>query len=97
MSSLRVALIAAFLAGCAGATTTSAPLAGAQCQELTADLAATHAERRAGLEKQQGAWKAVVPFAVVARYAKGKAEVAGAEERRAELQRELAQRDCRDE
>jgi hypothetical protein len=90
----NLALAAVLLAGCAGTPTNSAPTAAGDCKVLTASLATTDEERRAALDKQQGAWKAVIPVAVVVRYAKGKADAAEAEQRHADLQRELDARGC---
>ena len=70
------------------------PASIGNCKQLATAVAANEEARRVALEKQQGAWKVVLPFAVVARYAAGKAELKDAEERRATLQRELAQRGC---
>jgi hypothetical protein len=50
--------------------------------------------RRAALDKQQGAWKAVIPVAVVGRYARARAEAAEAGQRHADLQREHDARGC---
>ncbi len=92
----RITALAAFLiAGCATTTTPSvAPSSIGDCNELVAAMAATDEARQVALDKQQGAWKVVIPVAVVARYASGKAKVADADQRRAELERELEVRGC---
>jgi hypothetical protein len=86
--------LALLLAGCAAAPTTSAPVTAGDCDGLKASLAATEGERRAAIDKQQGAWKAVIPVLVAVRYAQGKAETAQADQRQTELQRELDARGC---
>jgi hypothetical protein len=90
----RFALAVLFLAGCAGAGTPAAPSATPECGELRSSIAATDEARRAALDIQQGAWKAVIPVLVAARYAMGQAEAADAEQRLAELQREFERRGC---
>ena len=85
-----LALVASMLVGCASVP--AEPVA--ECSQLRAELSATDAARSAALEKRQGAWKAVIPVAMAARYAIGSSELEAAERRRADLQRELAQRDC---
>lgn len=86
--------LALLVAGCAAAPGTSAPIAAADCDGLKASLAATEGERRAAVDKQQGAWKAVIPVLVAVRYAQGKTETAQADQRQAELQRELDAHGC---
>jgi hypothetical protein len=90
----NLALVAVVLGACAGAPTATPPSALGECAELRSSIAATDEARRAALETQQGAWKAVIPVLVAARYALGQAEVAQADGRRAELQRGLEQRGC---
>jgi len=90
----RLMLASVILAGCAGAGTSSAPVVAADCDELRARVALTDDERRAALDRQQDAWKAVLPFLVAGRYMKGKAEAAQADQRQADLQRELDARGC---
>lgn len=90
-----VTLLAVLATGCAAAVRTAqapAETAG-DCSQLPAEIAQSDEARRAALEKQQGAWKAVIPVAVAARYAMAKSELTAADERRATLQQQLEQ--CR--
>jgi len=83
------------LAGCASAPQDAAIVAAATtCSELGAQIAGTEDTRRSAAEKQQGAWKAVVPFAVAARYASGKSAVDEADEQLAALRAESARQGC---
>ena len=94
---LPIIVLAAMLsAGCSSAPSAArAPAESiAGCSELVAEMSASDAARSAALEKQQGAWRAVIPFAVAARYAIGKSERTEADQRRADLQRQFEQRDC---
>jgi hypothetical protein len=91
----NTALVALLIAGCTTTTTPSVgPSTMRDCNELVAAMAATDEARQAARDKQQGAWKIVIPVAVAARYATGKAQVAEAGQRRAELERELEVRGC---
>ncbi|WP_028998777.1 hypothetical protein [Azohydromonas australica] len=90
-------LAAASLAGCASpqAAPQRAPaLASLTCEALREDIARTEAARRAALDKQQSAWKAVVPFAVAGRYASGKSAATEAEQRLAALRAGLVDQGC---
>jgi hypothetical protein len=84
------------MAGCANspglpARTAQAP---SDCAELGAEIARTEDARRSAKAKQEGAWKAVIPFAVIARYASGKADSGEAEKRLEGLQAELKRQGC---
>lgn len=89
--------VAALASGCATsptrpspATTTTAP----DCRQLRAEIARTEEARRAALEKEQGAWKAVIPFVVAARYASGKSDAEQADQRLATLNAEFSRQGC---
>lgn len=90
-------VVAALATGCATAPT-SAPaatsVAATDCRQLAAEIARTEEARRAALEKEQGAWKAVIPFAVAARYASGKSDGENAEQRLAALNAEFSRQGC---
>ena len=63
------------------ATPTATPTAtGPGCRQLGAQIAQAEQARRAALENQKDAWKAVVPFSVAARYAKSKAATGQADQ-----------------
>ena len=89
--------IASRVAGCAQAPAKSAasPAAPvADCRALGADIASAEEARRTAHEKESTAWKAVLPFAVVARHAKGKAEGAQAEQRLVALKTQYGRQGC---
>ena len=71
-----------------------APASIYSCNELRAEIAeaerAKHAAERAG----DDAWKAVVPVAVIARFARGKKAAADAAERLAQLEAAADRRGC---
>lgn len=89
-SSLMAAALA--LQGCAG-TTPHAQVAG-DCSRLGADIAQTGEQRREAIEQGESAWKAVVPFAVLARKAKAKSVVEAADARLVELQAASERQGC---
>lgn len=87
------AALAALLSACA--TQTQAPITTASpsepasyvgCADLHADIAVATHEMQAARKRQADAWKVVVPFVVVARYANAGADVEAAEQRLASLQ-----------
>lgn len=89
--------IASLLAGCAQAPAKSAASPAAavtDCRTLGAEIAGAEAARRSAQEKESTAWKAVLPFAVVARHAKGKAEGAQAEQRLVALKSQYGRQGC---
>lgn len=90
-------LAAALLAGCASshrAPDAPRPAASLQCSELATEIAQVDRERQQAVEQQQGAWKAVIPFAVAARYAGARSDVGAADERLVELRGEFANKGC---
>lgn len=94
-----IALIAvtALTAGCAGAPASStAPAASMAtgCSQLSAEIANTGEARRAALEKEKAAWKAVVPFAVAARYVSGKSAVDKADRQLETLHADFHRQGC---
>jgi hypothetical protein len=85
------------LAGCAGAPAHEAgvaALAGADCTTLQAQIAHEREVLQAAEQKEGEAWKAVIPFAVIARYGSGRAAAAEAEERLQALRTQAALRGC---
>lgn len=88
---------AALTTGCASAPArTAAPAASiAQaCGALAADIARAETARLAASQKQQDAWKAVIPFAIAARYARAQAEGAEADQALAALTIEFTRQGC---
>ncbi len=94
--------LAALLTACAGAPTASTTSAAASstalspldCSALRAEIQRTEAVRGEALEKEHDAWKAVVPFAVAARYASSKSTVGDADQTLAALRHERDRRGC---
>jgi hypothetical protein len=86
----------ALATGCASspATTSTPASAIGGCSELDAEIVIAEEAKRSALDTQQGAWKAVIPFAVAARYAGGKSAAAAAEQRLEDLKKESMRRGC---
>ena len=95
----------ALVAGCAGTrpptgksgalpATLPADTPTADCRDLGAEIAKFENARRAAQEKERDAWKAVVPFAVVARKASGRADTEKAEKKLEKLRAEYTQQGC---
>jgi hypothetical protein len=77
------------------AKSTSGTTAGAlSCSELAAAVARAEGTKRAASDKERDAWKAVVPFAVAARYASNRAAASEAERQLAGLHAEQARQGC---
>lgn len=97
-----LAALAALTTACANtpgatraATPTIAPTATSpDCRQLGAQIAQAEQARRTALENQKDAWKAVVPFAVAARYAKSKATAGQADQQLAALKTQYSQQGC---
>jgi hypothetical protein len=90
-----VATIATLLVACAQTPARpEAPLASLDCAALASEIHAAAEAQRAAAQQRQDAWKAVVPFAVAARYAKGKAAEQQLEQQLAELQQHAARQRC---
>lgn len=82
---LVVSLAAVVSAGCASSPKPSRAPAMNDCNQLRGEIARAEDEKRAAREKQEDAWKVVIPFAVVAQYVSGKTAVEEADRRLAEL------------
>lgn len=96
MTRLLALVAAASIAGCASAPETAPPAthSALDCSQIEAQIGAAEQARQAALEKEQDAWKVVIPFAVAARYASSKAAVSEADERLAQLRAESTRRGC---
>jgi len=94
---LSLMAVAALAAGCAGAPAASnkpAASTSSPCSRLDVEIADTEEARRAALEKEKGAWKAVVPFAVAARYASGKSAADQADRQLDKLHADFHRQGC---
>lgn len=92
-----IAVAGALAAGCAGLPTGNDPRMAANsrdCTRINADMAAAQEAQRSAEEKAHGAWKAVIPVAVVAKYATAKFSANGASHERAALEAESVQGGC---
>jgi hypothetical protein len=86
---------AVVLAACA--QTPSAPqtqTAAIDCRAIEAQIDSAAQQQRTAEQQQHDAWKAVVPFAVLARYGQGKAAAAESQQRLEALQQQAALRGC---
>lgn len=80
---------------CASAPQQQAAAAAAlDCAALDAEIARAAQAQQAAAQQRQDAWKAVVPFAVMARYGQGKAALDASEQRLAELQAQATRQGC---
>jgi hypothetical protein len=86
--------LTALIGACASAPPVDAPVAALDCNAVETELQRNAEAHRAAEQKQQDAWKAVVPFAVMARYGQGKAALAESEQRQADLQAQAARQGC---
>jgi hypothetical protein len=89
-----VILASTLLAACASAPQAMPATPVADCAALAAQLEQAQAAERAAAQRQHDAWKAVVPFAVLARAAGGKAAVAEQQQRQDDLRGAAARQGC---
>jgi hypothetical protein len=87
-------LLTALLIGCASAPTATNPPSGLDCRQLGAEIERTERANDAAQERKQDAWKVVVPFAVVGRYAQAASAADQADKRLADLNAESARQGC---
>jgi hypothetical protein len=90
------AALAVLITGCAGTPPAPSAAAADTCAELRDEIARADAAKHAADEKRGDAWKAVIPFAVAARYASGKAAAGEAARHRDALAAESTRRGCTD-
>lgn len=90
---LLLLALAVLAPGCASPPPSPAAAAPG-CRQLAAEITRTQETRRAALEKEQNAWKAVIPFAVAARYASGRSAAGKADKRLQELRAEYSRQGC---
>lgn len=90
-------VLSAMAAGCASTLSTApaetAPTT-ADCRQLITQIAQTEGEKRAARVKEKEAWKAIVPFAVMARYTNGKSAAEKADQKLEALRAESQLRGC---
>ena len=94
---IRFALPLALLLACpvhAQTDSSAEPASGYECSRLRTEIAGAESAKRAAAEKQQNAWKAVIPFAVLAQHSSATSKVAGADKRLNDLNAELTRRGC---
>ncbi|WP_374500081.1 hypothetical protein [Zoogloea sp.] len=96
-----LAVVVALTTACANtagqprtATSSSTRTAATDCRQLGALIAQAEQARSIALENQKDAWKAVVPFAVAARYAKSKAAAGQADQQLVALKTQYSQQGC---
>ena len=70
------------------------PASSWECSRLRIEIASAENAKRSAVEKQQAAWKAVLPFAVVVQHSTATSKVADADKRLSELNAELTRRSC---
>jgi hypothetical protein len=71
-----------------------APASIYSCNDLRAEIADAERAKHAAQQAGDDAWKAVVPVAVIARYAKGRKAAADAAERLVQLEAAADRRGC---
>lgn len=81
-------------AGCAQNPSAESAAAPANCEQVRAQIAQAEQQRAAALEKQETAWKKVVPFAVLGQRASAKAEIGAADQRLAQMRPEAVRMGC---
>ena len=87
--------LAASLAACAQIPSAhDTQVAALDCAAIEAQIDTAAQQQRAAAQKQHDAWKAVVPFAVMARYGQGKAAASESQQRLDALQQQAALRGC---
>ena len=90
---LPVALLLAFPVH-AQADSPAEPASSHECSRLRTEIAGAENAKRVAVEKQQTAWKAVLPFAVVVQHSSATSKVADADKRLNDLNAELTRRGC---
>jgi hypothetical protein len=94
MHSFSALALCAALCACAAQPTPATQVAALDCAALASEVRAAEDAQRAAAQQQQDARKAGVPFAVMARYGKGKAAADESQQRLDTLHRQAALRGC---
>ena len=95
--SMSIALTLAVLAPWAAAQASAQgprTLPASACAQLAAEAERAEGARRAAVEEGENAWKAIVPFVVLARKASSKAAVEGADRKLADLKAQSQRQGC---
>lgn len=66
------------------------------CGQLEADIVKAQVDQRSAAQKQQDAWKTIVPFAVAAQYLRAKSAAEQADQRVADLSAQFLVQGCSD-
>lgn len=93
-SLLAIAILTTGCASVPNAVPEPTVSAVSDCRQLGAEIARVEGEKRAALEKEQGAWKTVIPFVVVARYVSGKSAVGKADKDLGKMHAEFSRQGC---
>lgn len=91
-SAIVATLVLGACASVPGESATRSP--ALDCSAIDGEMTRALEAQRAAELQQHEAWKAVVPFAVVARYGKGKAAAEESRQQQAELQQRAASQGC---
>jgi hypothetical protein len=95
MNRLALTALPLLLAACAaGPAPTPTAALPTTCPQLAAEQQRADSDRLLALQQKETAWKAVIPFAVAARYAKSKSAAEQAQQRADALGRQAAAQGC---
>ena len=92
MAPLAIALAAAACATAPSTETSSAP--APTCAAIAIEIAKAEQDRHLAIEEGKAAYKAVIPVAVAAKFAKSKADAGAAEDRLKSLHAESERQGC---
>lgn len=91
---LPVLALAALLCACASEPPARMSATALDCTAMQDEVRAAREAQHLATQQQQDAWKAVVPFAVMARYSQGKSAAEASAQRLDELQQQAALHGC---
>ena len=91
---LPMLALAALLGACASEPPARTPATALDCTAMQDEVRAAREAQHLATQQQQDAWKAVVPFAVMARYSQGKSAAEASAQRLDELQQQAALHGC---
>jgi hypothetical protein len=93
-SLISVAVLATGCASAPSAYPVTATAVTPDRRQLDAEIAQARAQKRAAVSKEQEAWKAVVPYVVMARYVSAKSGAETADKQLAKLEAEFTRQGC---